>query len=328
VYMDRMRPKRPRNVPPASWRIAAVAAVVAAGCWSPPRALVVGANANIGTWIEGLSSCRPEDGEVVQIDPQRPLTLFVHGCNFSMGGFRTLAQVFEAHGQQTICFNYNDRERLEDSSARLIDALEALEAHLPGGDITILGHSQGGLVGRHALVRDRARPLRVRDDFHVRLVTVSSPFAGIDSSRHCGLTWLHLVTLGATAVVCQGIAGSKWREIYPGSTFMRRPGTLASAVTNHVKIDTDERGSCRRHAPDGRCAEGDFVFSLDEQYSDPVDQDPRVAGVAVRAGHIEIVGERGTPPTKLIDVLQANDILARTPPERSHEIALLLEQLY
>jgi len=305
-----------------------LAAFVSA-CWTPPRALIVTpGTADVGTWIAGLSSCRPDDGDVVRIDPGRPLTLFIHGCNASTGSFRSLAQVFEAHGHQTLCFSYNDRERLDVASARLITALEALEAHIPKGGITILGHSQGGLIGRHALVRDRARPLRASPDFQIRLVTVSSPFGGIDSSKHCGLTWLHVMTLGATAVICQGIAGSKWHDIFPRSPFMRHPGTLAGRVTRHVKIATDERDSCRSVAPDGRCSEEDFVFSLDEQYNRAVDLDRRVNSVEVKAGHIAIVGERGHSPTKLIEVLQAYEIMAKTPPERRIEIARLLEQLY
>ncbi len=246
------------------WPIAFLVAALGACCWSAPRALIKVGSADAGIWVSGLSSCHPEDGTAITIDPTRPLTLLVHGCNFSTGGFRTLARLFEAHGQQTLCFNYDDRERLDVASSKLIAALEALETRLPNGEITIVGHSQGGLVSRHALVRDRQRPMHVGSAFRIRLVTVSSPFAGIHSSRHCGLTWLHFVTLGVTALVCQGIAGSKWHDIYPGSSFMRHPGTLASAVISHVKIVTDERGTCRRARPDGRCAEGDFIFALDE----------------------------------------------------------------
>lgn len=298
-----------------SW-LAGVTAVLVAGCWTAPRSLITGGK-DPGAWIDGLSSCRPEDSRVVRLDPTRPLTLLVHGCNFSSGGFRTLAQVFEAHGQQTLCFNYNDRARLDHSADQLVTALEALEKRLPGQEITIMGHSQGGLVARHALVADRERPVRVPDNFRIKLVTVSSPFAGISSSKHCGLLWLHLLTLGITVGVCQGIAGSKWHEIFPGSTFMENPGTLGAPVTDHLKIVTDERG-----------VKDDFIFALDEQYNPAVDRDRRVAGVEVKAGHVEIVGERGTPPTKLIEILQAQNILVHTPPERRAEIASLLQRLY
>jgi pimeloyl-ACP methyl ester carboxylesterase len=172
--------------------------------------------------------------------------VLVHGCSFSRGGFNTLAKVFEAHGQQTVCFNYDDRERLEVSSAQLIGALEMLQDLLGATEMTVVGHSQGGLVARRALVRDRSRPLRVRPGNRLRLVTVSSPFAGIASSRDCGRTWLHALTLGVTVGICQGIAGDKWHEIYPGSEFMNHPGVLLPEVASYLKVVTNETGSCRR----------------------------------------------------------------------------------
>jgi hypothetical protein len=39
------------------------------------------------------------------------------------------------------------------------------------------------------------------------------------------------------------------------------PGALSSRVSRHLKIDTDERGSCRPNA-DGRCVDSDDIFSL------------------------------------------------------------------
>ena len=302
--------------------------LLACGCWTAPRALVRVNSNDPGTWIDGFSSCIPEQEGPVQLDPTRPVTVLVHGCMFSRGGFSNLAQVFEARGQQTLCFNYDDRERLETSSTQLIAALEALQGLFTGREITVVGHSQGGLVSRRALVADRERPVTIRPDVHIRLVTVSSPFGGIRSSSHCGLTWLHAVTLGVTVGVCQAIAGAKWQEIYPGSEFMVRPGKLVAAVTTHVKVVTDERDSCRRYGAKGLCAESDYVFAQEEQYGAAVDGDGRVSNIEVRAGHIEIVGERGTPPMKLLDILQAQQILAEAPPGGGADIAALLERLY
>jgi pimeloyl-ACP methyl ester carboxylesterase len=281
-----------------------------------------------GTWIDGFSSCLPEHEGSLHLDPTRPVTVLVHGCTFSRGGFRNLAQVFEARGQQTLCFSYDDRESLETSSAQLVAALEALQGIFTGREITLVGHSQGGLVARRALVGDRERPVTIRPDLHLRLVTVSSPFGGIRASSHCGLTWLHAVTLGVTVGVCQAIAGNKWHEIYPGSEFMLRPGKLVPAVSTHVKVVTDERDSCRRYGAKGLCAESDYVFAREEQYGDAVDGDGRVANIEVRAGHIEIVGERGLPPTKLLDLLQRQQILAEEPPGGGADTAALVKRSY
>jgi pimeloyl-ACP methyl ester carboxylesterase len=298
------------------------------GCWTAPLSQVRARATPQPVVIPGLSPCDQPRGGTVVLDPTRPLTLLVHGCNFSLGGFRTLASVFQAHGQQTICFNYNDRDRLEDASAQLIRALQALETQMEPTDITIVGHSQGGLVARRALVAERQDRLQSQSGFRYQLVTISSPFGGIRASRHCGLVWLRALSLGTTMAICQAVAGSKWWEIFPGADFMDEPGTLSPAVARYLKVVTDERDTCRHHRPDGSCAERDEVFALAEQYNRSVDRDPRVMGVEVRAGHVEIVGELGTVPAKLIQILQDRHILAQTPPGRQVELTALLRRLY
>ena len=54
---------------------------------------------------------------------------------------------------------------------------------------------------------------RMSESQNYRLVTVSSPFSGIDAASHFVMTWLHIVTLGITAGVCQAITGSKWTRL-------------------------------------------------------------------------------------------------------------------
>lgn len=284
--------------------------------------------ASHATWSKGLTSCDPDFRGPVSLEPEKPLVLFVHGCNPSAGRFRSLAKVFEAHGQQTICFNYDDRDSLEKSSARLIDALDALETELSPSVISVLGHSQGGLVARRALIENRKDKLDTSQTAPIHLVTVSSPFKGILASENCAKTALHVLTFGVTVAVCKFIAGDKWTEIHPDSTFMRSPGSLLSDVSRHVKIVTDERDTCRVERPDGTCAEDDYVFSVPEQYNKPVDTDARVTNIEVKAGHVEIVGDEGAVPFKLIRVLQAESILAPTPEEQQEEIASLLARLY
>lgn len=312
--------------------VGALAALLLAlvACGSAPRAHVKFGASQPGVFISGLSSClgpTSDPAAAAEIDPLRPLILLIHGCNFSSGGFRTLAAVFAAHNQQTLCFSYNDRDRMEESSSRLATALGALETRVSSQNITILGHSQGGLVARRAFV-ERNGAAVPRAGFTYRLVTVSSPFGGIASSSDCGLVWLRFASLGVTPLVCQMITGSKWTEIYPGSEFMIKPGTLQSSVVSHLKIVTDEHGTCRRLNPRGTCVEDDEVFSLGEQVNDVVDADARTAEIRVKAGHIEIVGERGNPPAKLLRVLQEHNVLGATPAERREELAALLHRLY
>ncbi len=314
----------------ASWcaLVLCLGAAAGSGCTRNLGALVRTGPDDPGERIIGLYRCEAGRPDVAEIDPARPITILVHGCTSSGARFATLAQVFEAHGQQTLCFNYNDRDFLNTSATQLALALSALQERIEPSEITVLGHSQGGLVARRALQADLTRPLRTREGFTYRLVTVSSPFHGIASSSDCGEVWLHVISLSITVAVCLAVAGNKWTEIPPGSRFMTNPTDLVDEVTRHLQIVTDERDACRQFRDDGSCETDDFVFGLAEQHSDVVSADPRVSVVEVAAGHAAVVGENLSPPLLLIDLLQENGILVPTPPEREPEIVALLRRLY
>ncbi len=303
-----------------------VAALLLMGCSRNLGAVIHTGPDEADARIIGLFPCAAGGRDVVDLDPSRPLTVLVHGCSSSGERFKTLAQVFEAHGQQTICFNYNDRDYINTSATQLASALSALERRLEPQELTILGHSQGGLIARRALQSDLPRPLVTREGFSYRLVTVSAPFSGIASSADCGRTWLHVLTLSTTIMVCLVVTGNKWTEIPPGSDFMINAAPLLS--TRHLQIVTDERLTCRDRRDDGSCKVDDFVFGLGEQYNERVNADPRVTTVELREGHSAVVGENGVPPRLLIEALQAQHVLASTPPERRDAFAGLLGRLY
>ncbi len=310
---------------PAS-RVIVVALLLLTGCTRNLGALIhTGADA-ADARIVGLFPCEAGGRDVVDLDPSRPVTVLVHGCNSSGARFKTLAQVFEANDQQTICFNYNDRDYLNTSATQLAEALSALERRIEPHELTILGHSQGGLVARRALQADLPRPLVTREGFSYRLVTVSSPFSGIDSSADCGRPWLHALTLTTTIVVCLVVTGNKWTEIPPGSGFMTNPAPLLS--TRHLQIITDERATCRTRGTNGACKVSDSVFALREQYSALLTSDPRVTIVELKEGHAAVVGENGVPPLLLIETLQAQHVLAAAQPARRDALVGLLTRLY
>lgn len=281
-----------------------------------------------GERVVGIYPCeagRPPD---VSIDPRRPLTVLVHGCGSSAERFGLLARAFEARGQQAICFHYNDRDFLNTSATQLAIALGALERRMEPAPITLLGHSQGGLVARRALQSDLPRGLETQPGFTYRLVTVSAPFHGIASSADCGLPWLHALSFTVTLGVCMAITGNKWTEIPPGSSFMSNPATLVEAVTGHLQILTDERASCRHYAPSGLCEEDDLVFTPGEQQSPVVEADRRVQVVTVHSGHAAIVGETGEVPRVLLRTLESYGVLSEVPAERATEIEEQLALLY
>jgi hypothetical protein len=277
--------------------------------------------------IESLSNCTHRDSGELHLDSREPITVIVHGCFSSAGRFRSLADVFAFHGQQTVCFNYDDRDSLTDSSRELITALEELSAVFEKPDITVIGHSQGGLVARRALIEERSDSIDIAEA-NIDLATISAPFGGIEAAAHCGsktLTWL---SLGLVKPIIHIITGRKYRDIPSTSDFILQPGQLGPTVTRHLKVVTDEVDTCRIFGKRGNCVEDDYVFSVDEQYQQDVDAQVGVLPVQVKAGHVEIVGDANTVPEKLIGILQQHGVLGPTPAEDAEALAKLLADLY
>lgn len=277
--------------------------------------------------IPGLSNCTTSSKKTIQLNSSEPVIVIVHGCFGSAALFRSLAQVFAFHGQQAICFNYNDRDSLMQSSAELITALSLLSQQMNNQDITVIGHSQGGLIARKALIQEREDKLQANST-SLKLVTISSPYAGISAADHCASTTMRWLTLGLIVPICQIISGDKWYEITTPSLFIQEPGNLLKRVTSHIKIVTDERGSCRQYDEKGVCIEDDYVFSVDEQYLNQIDAELRVDNIEIAAGHSEIVGNYKVAPTKLIDLMQTKGIMRLTAPDRKENLSALLMRIY
>jgi triacylglycerol esterase/lipase EstA (alpha/beta hydrolase family) len=282
---------------------------------------------NIAVKIASLSSCIDPKDTTLNLNKHEPVTIIVHGCFHSEGRFRSLADVFAFHGQQAVCFNYDDRDSLAVSSADLMTAVEALATQLDHPKISIIGHSQGGLVARHAFIKERPVPFQEKNTV-VDLTTISTPFGGIKAAAHCGSSTLAWLSLGLTKPICQIITGSKYKEIPPNASFITNPGQLQSAISRHLKIMTDEVGTCRSYDDKGTCVSNDFVFSVEEQVQKKVDSDVRQVSVLVKAGHVEIVGDAVTAPKKLIGILQQHGVLRTTPPHLVKQLSDLLETLY
>jgi Alpha/beta hydrolase of unknown function (DUF900) len=281
---------------------------------------------NITLNIPGLGPCTDNPDRRLHFDSTQPINVLVHGCFGSSGQFRSLAQVLAFHGQQSACFTYDDRAKLTQSAAELGHALKQLAEQSRVPDITVIGHSQGALIARNSLTDAQLTTPSVLPA-NLRLVTISGPFSGIDSARTCGKVWLYPLTLGVVPLSCYLTTGAKWTDITYSSRFIREPGILASQVTSYLKIDTDERGTCRREES-GRCVDSDDVFSLDEQRNSLVETDSRVKRVEVNAGHVEIVGDERGPPTKLIGVLQDHGVLRPTTVRQASAFNVLLSRIY
>lgn len=276
--------------------------------------------------IDGLGPCTDNPDRTLNVNSSSPITILTHGCFASSGRFRALAEVFAFHGQQTACFTYDDRDSMMLSSQQLIQAVKKLNALTKNKNVTIIGHSQGGLITRKALVREREQSLQ-DEDINLNLVTISAPFGGIEVASHCGSTAWHIATLGLIVPICYAVSGDKWYEITEHSDFIKEPGELVAQVKDYLKIVTDETNTCRIEK-DGKCVEDDYVFGVDEQYIDSVDQDKRLVNVELHAGHVEIVGNHRDVPRKLINILQTKGYMNKTMVNRKQDLESLLAYLY
>ena len=313
---------------------ALAAAVVLVGCaviGPAPQSLLTDPgrlpDAPLAVQVSGLGPCNDASDRTIHLSPHEPVAILVHGCNGSAGRFRAQAEVLAFHGQQAVCFAYDDRDSLMRSSGQLTRAIDQLSGMVRTPQITVIGHNMGGLVARKALVGERPDAL-LKPQLDVKLVTVSAPFAGIASARMCAVPALRVATLGLNDLACWLISGDNWFEITHASAFIRSPGTLVPQVRGHLKVVTDERNTCRRLFRDGGCIEDDYIFSLAEQRNTPVSDNPSTTEVVVAAGHVEIVGESGVTPHKLIAVLQRDGVVRPTPPERGAAFERLLARLY
>ncbi len=282
---------------------------------------------NTALKVPHLRPCTDSADETLNLNTSYPVAVLVHGCNGSAGRFRSLAQLYAFHGQQAVCFSYDDRESLVLSSGRLISALDELAGSIRDKHLTVIGHSMGGLVARKAMESDRSGEWR-RNQASITLVTVSAPLAGIRVAGPCGSSLLHWLSLGTIPGICWMVTGDNWYEITSPSNFIRRPGPLLPSVQRYLKVVTDERDTCRRKTADGTCRESDYVFSLAEQYHPVIDVYPRLVNIEVAAGHVEIVGSKEVAPRKLLTILQRQGLLAPTPPERLGALERLLTELY
>lgn len=270
---------------------------------------------NVEVHMEQLADCKIGPSQKVVLNPDQPLTLIVHGCRSSGGQYGALAQSFQKQGQQALCFNYDDRDSITRSSAQLRQTIESLITQVGVREVSVIGHSQGGLVARRAVTSGTSLDLVTQQQgAKLHLVTVSTPFGGIQAASHCGSKTLAVLSLGLTIPICQLVTGSKWREIPPGRPFITEPGSLMGTVVDHLKIVTDETGSCRTRSLNGECLKSDLVFSVAEQRQRVVDESTVVEEQVIKAGHVEIVGDAQQIPYKLINILQQKKVLANIVP--------------
>jgi triacylglycerol esterase/lipase EstA (alpha/beta hydrolase family) len=178
--------------------------------------------------IKNLGPCTDDSDRTIRLNSSKPVTILVHGCHGSAGRFKNLSDVLAFQGQQSICFSYNDRENLMQSSRKLVKSIEELQKYTD--QITVIGHSMGGLIAHKAFISNSDENTNLTSD--IKLVTVSAPLSGIQASRFCAKPLIRVATFGIHDFVCWIISGDKWLQITPGSDFIKTNGKFDSAVKN------------------------------------------------------------------------------------------------
>jgi hypothetical protein len=282
---------------------------------------------DITVTIPNLSNCTDSEDKSITLDTKSPVTVLVHGCKGSAGRFRSLAQLYAFHGQQAVCYSYDDRASLVKGADKLVAAINDLADVTNNQSISIVGHSMGGLVARKAMEESDKTSNNLRDK-NLELVTISAPISGIRSANSCGIESLNWLSLGVVPGICWLITGDNWSEITSTSDFIKYPEPLQTSVKKYLKIVTNEEGSCRLEDGNGKCVESDYVFNLSEQYHPKIDNYKNITGVEVDAGHVEIVGNERIVPRKLLTILQQYGMLSYTPEDRKEALEQLLVELY
>ncbi len=141
-------------------------------------------------YIKGLSTCNSPPQKSLHITPNTPLTILVHSYSASAENFTNLSEALTQQGQQSVCFSYNDRDSLLSSAQALRKSISDIALYLPAQELTLLGHSQGGLISR------KASTLTFKQEIAVKLVTVSAPLSDIQAAKNCGNPLLKIASLG------------------------------------------------------------------------------------------------------------------------------------
>jgi pimeloyl-ACP methyl ester carboxylesterase len=112
--------------------------------------------------------------------PSRVPVLFVHGALGHPQEFETLAEGLDRTRFQPWFFYYPSGARLDEVSEFLSQTVTRLQLRLGFDRLVVVAHSMGGLVARSFILKHHEE---VRDDPVRLFVSISTPWAGMDSAR-------------------------------------------------------------------------------------------------------------------------------------------------
>lgn len=156
-------------------------------------------------------------------DPGRVPVLFVYGAAGSPQDWRPFFRQFDRRRYQLWFYQYPSGRHLDEMGEALDRGLEVLQSFHGFRQVHVVAHSMGGLVARHAILRNLAGDRRWAGKF----VSISSPYGG---HEFAGVGVKH-----APAVV------PSWIDMEIGSRFQQElfKGRLKGAV-DHLLIYGDK----------------------------------------------------------------------------------------
>lgn len=176
------------------------------------------AKARLGMWqpvsfvregLAGIYFLQPHARDKVPV-------LFVHGIGGTPREFAPLVQALDRSRYEPWFFYYPSGLELDDIAAGLLDQLNQLRAEHRFGELHIVAHSMGGLVGRGLLKACR----EANECEYVRtLTTISSPFGGANAAQ--------------MGVDHAPVVMPVWRSMSPEGAFLT--GLFAAPLPPHVR---------------------------------------------------------------------------------------------
>ncbi len=156
----------------------------------------------------------------------RPLVICIHGLKSHPGIFDPMREYLGERGYATAAVAYDDQQAIADSAKQVSEVVDqavaaAVAKHgIDPPEITIIGHSMGGLVGREWTENDAITSSAI-----TQLITIATPHRGSALASLPALS--DLVTRGdfnlkdVVAVIMHEPSSDSMRDLIPESDFLK-----------------------------------------------------------------------------------------------------------
>lgn len=158
------------------------------------------------------------------VSPEKHTVILVHGLYGEVSAWDSMRNLLTADGYQVATFAYPSDQPLDDSAKFFRQQMRELAKSYPGLPVSIIAHSQGGLVIRAAIEPDAGKDIQIE-----RLILLGTPNEGtrwapagflLKIQSHYD-QWRHSTNWQPSWAVTDGL-GEALSDLAPGSEFIRR----------------------------------------------------------------------------------------------------------